>query len=61
MESQTGEAYTALFQFVRQLAPNLYPEQIMTDFETAQQEALGAAFPRARLSGDYHLLLPNAT
>lgn len=51
MESRTEQAYRDLFNLFRQLAPNVDPEFIVTDFERALQVSLQAAFPRARLTG----------
>ena len=51
MESRSEEGYRDLFTLLRQLAPNLDPEYLVTDFERAQQVALQSAFPRARLTG----------
>lgn len=51
MESQTTEAYRALFLCVRRLAPNMLPEYIMSDFETAQLNAFAEVFPLSRLTG----------
>lgn len=51
MESRSAQAYQALFQFFRQLAPNVDPEYVVTDFEVAQLQALRAVFPLTRHSG----------
>lgn len=51
METRSQEAYDHLFALVRRVAPGLEPLFIMTDFEVAQQGALAAAWPRARLTG----------
>jgi len=51
MESRSEIAYRDLFSFIRQRFPEFQPDFIMTDFETAQQNAIAEIFPRARLSG----------
>jgi hypothetical protein len=51
MESRTTEAYRDLFQFLRDFAPNLNPDFIMSDFEQAEQNALHEVFPQSRLTG----------
>lgn len=51
MESRTEQAYRDLFTMIRPVAPFLDPEFIVTDIERAQQVALQATFPRARLTG----------
>lgn len=40
-----------MFTQLRRLAQNLDPDYVVTDFEVAQQQAIAAVFPRARLAG----------
>ncbi|KAK3911586.1 2-C-methyl-D-erythritol 4-phosphate cytidylyltransferase [Frankliniella fusca] len=51
MESRSELAYRDLFNFIRRIVPELDPDFIMSDFETAQLNAFVEDFPRARLSG----------
>ncbi|KAK3912141.1 putative WRKY transcription factor 4 [Frankliniella fusca] len=51
MESRSQVAYQDLFSFIRRIVPELDPDYFMTDFETAQQNAVLDTFPRVRLSG----------
>lgn len=51
MESRTAQAYRDLLTFLRNFAPNLNPDYIMSDFELAELQSLNEVFPRARLSG----------
>lgn len=51
MESRSQVAYQDLFSFIRRIVPELDPDYFMTDFETAQQNAVLDIFPRVRLSG----------
>ncbi|KAK3910410.1 Tryptophan 2,3-dioxygenase, partial [Frankliniella fusca] len=51
MESRTKSAYDAVFQLLKELAPNFRPNVIMSDWEYAQQAAWQEAFPNAELHG----------
>lgn len=49
--SMTVEAYLALFNYVRQIAPTFHPERIHCDFEKAQMRAFRMVFPNAAIVG----------
>ncbi|KAK3909688.1 hypothetical protein KUF71_017303 [Frankliniella fusca] len=51
MRKRTKEAYLAALEKIKSLAPRLNPQKIMTDYESAEQWALGRAFPNAELHG----------
>lgn len=51
MMSRTQAAYVTLFSFIKQLAPNLEPERIHSDFERAQINAWRQTFPLSVIVG----------
>lgn len=52
MESKTRHSYDCVLRFVRNnLVPNLAPEIIAADFETALRDVLISTFPEARSVG----------
>ncbi|KAK3931273.1 Dihydroorotase-like protein [Frankliniella fusca] len=51
MRKRTKEAYLAALEKIKSLAPRLNPQKIMTDYESAEQWALGRAFLNAELHG----------
>uniref|UniRef100_T1JH24 MULE transposase domain-containing protein n=1 Tax=Strigamia maritima TaxID=126957 RepID=T1JH24_STRMM len=51
MTHKTQAAYECLLRYVLELQPNLNPTVVMSDFETALQNAVSICFPRARVAG----------
>lgn len=53
METKTEVAYRTLLKRCQLLFPSLNPVKIMTDYESALQNALRAVYPRAEINGCY--------
>lgn len=52
MESKTRIAYDTTLRFIKNnLVPNLEPDIIITDYESALRDSLLSAFPQARAVG----------
>ncbi|KAE8739588.1 hypothetical protein FOCC_FOCC014918, partial [Frankliniella occidentalis] len=51
MMSRSQQAYTTLFDFIKELAPNLQPARIHCDFERATINSLRLAFPMSIIAG----------
>jgi len=52
MESKTRNSYDCVIRFVQNnLLPNLAPETIITDYETALRDVFISAFPESRAVG----------
>jgi len=52
MESKSRNSYDCIIRFIRNnLLPNLAPETIITNYETALRNALICAFPESRAVG----------
>jgi len=50
MESRTIPAYTAVFNLLKDVCPNLNPQVIQSDWELAQQRAWQEVFPSKQFS-----------
>ena len=55
MSHRKTEAYNALFEELKKIAPELNPSEIMSDFEDAERNAAKKAFPDAKLLECYFL------
>lgn len=53
MQSRLTECYIVALQAIRQLVPEFRPNEIMCDFEPAEQAAWGHVFPNAERYGCY--------
>lgn len=51
MQSRSENAYLALFEYLKSLAPGLCPERIHCDFERASINALKRIFPDSDIVG----------
>ena len=51
MRRRTTASYRAALEMLKVVAPRFRPDQIVTDYEGAEQRALQEAFPNATLHG----------